>query len=218
MSAQAKHIVGLYRRHAQAWADLRGTVLLERVWLEHFENRMPPPRSVLDIGCGSGDPIGRYLVNQGCAVTGIDSSPELIQIAQRNIPGACWTVSDMRGLELDAKFSGILAWNSMFHLTPDEQRRMFPVFERHACPAAVLMFTSGAYHGCAIGEFQGEALYHASLASDEYHLLLSRHGFEVIERFVQDDHSGQHVIWLARFLASATDRPASNRPPADHPI
>ncbi|MDA7966025.1 hypothetical protein [Ruegeria sp.] len=39
---------------------------------------------------GLGDPIGRYLFNQGCALTGIDSSSELIKIAQKKIPKVGW--------------------------------------------------------------------------------------------------------------------------------
>lgn len=48
----------------------------------------------------------------------------------------------MRGLALDQDFAGILAWNSLFHLSPDDQRAMFAVFERHAGPGCALMFTS----------------------------------------------------------------------------
>ena len=49
----------------------------------------------------------------------------------------------MRKLALQRKFSGILAWDSFFHLCHDDQRRMFPVFRAHAAPKAALMFTSG---------------------------------------------------------------------------
>ena len=40
----------------------------------------------------------------------------------------------MRELALGRKFSGILAWDSFFHLRHDDQRRMFPVFRQHAAP------------------------------------------------------------------------------------
>ena len=40
---------------------------------------------------------------------------------------------------------------------------MFPRFAAHAQPGAPLMFTSGSEAGEAIGEWQGEPLYHASL-------------------------------------------------------
>src|SRR5207253_4212667 len=87
-------------------------------------------------------------------------------------PASGLAVADMRELALDHTFNGVLAWNSFFHLCPEDQRRMFPVFRKHAAPRAALMFTSGPSHGEAIGTFAGEPLYHASLGSDEYNSLL----------------------------------------------
>lgn len=203
MSAEAEQIIGLYRRHAQAWANARGSKLLEKKWLEKFVPLLPARASILDLGCGSGDPIGRYFVQSGYALTGVDSSPELIEIAAKNNPEADCIVADMRKLQLDATFNGILAWNSTFHLTPEDQRLMFPVFAQHASPGAALLFTSGPRHGEAIGEFEGEALYHSSLDGEEYRTLLNRHGFDLIDHVLCDQQCGQHTVWLAQYKAAA---------------
>lgn len=76
----ADRIIDLYRRHAGAWATARGTVFLERPWIERFADMLLGEAAVLDIGCGSGEPIARYLAARGHAVTGVDSSPEMIDI------------------------------------------------------------------------------------------------------------------------------------------
>ena len=94
-------------------------------------------------------------------------------------------------------FQGIIAWDSFFHLAYDDQRRMFPVFGAHAAPRAPLLFTSGPSHGEALGVFQGEPLYHASLDSAEYRMLLDENGFDVVSHVVEDPHCGRHTIWLA---------------------
>ncbi|WP_375596287.1 class I SAM-dependent methyltransferase [Algihabitans albus] len=198
MASASDRIVDLYRRHAQAWAALRGTDLMERGWLDRFTSLLPPNPSVLDLGCGSGVPIGRHLVDKGACLTGVDASPELISIAREHVREADWIVADMRGLQLERRFHGILAWDSTFHLTPDDQREMFPVFQRHAVCAAALMFTSGPDYGDAIGEWEGEALYHASLSGDEYRSLLDRHGFDVVDHVVEDPDCGFRTVWLAR--------------------
>ena len=171
---------------------------MERKWLDRFTSLLPPNPSVLDLGCGSGVPIGRHLVDKGACLTGVDASPELISIAREHVREADWIVADMRGLQLERRFHGILAWDSTFHLTPDDQREMFPVFQRHAVCAAALMFTSGPDHGDAIGEWEGEALYHASLSGDEYRSLLDRHGFDVVDHVVEDPDCGFRTVWLAR--------------------
>lgn len=199
MHPEADKIIDLYRRHALAWANIRGSRLQERTWIEKFlalQSEMP---SILDVGCGSGDPIGRYLLEKRCKVTGVDTSPELIEIARKQFAEAEWLVSDMRTLRLGMKFDGLLAWHSTFHLTPDDQRRMFPIFRQHAAKGAALMFTSGPSHGDTIGEFEGEALYHSSLDGDEYHELLNQHGFTVVEHVIEDPDCGSSTIWLAKF-------------------
>ncbi len=119
--------------------------------------------SILDLGCGSAEPIARYFIEKGFDVTGIDSSPRLIGLCKGRFPDQNWMVTDMRTLSLDRHFDGILAWDSFFHLCPEDQRRMFPIFRRHAGTTAALMFTSGHFHGDAIGTYKGEPLYHGSL-------------------------------------------------------
>jgi hypothetical protein len=42
----------------------------------------------------------------------------------------------MRTLALDKTFHGILTWDSVFHLSHDDQRRMFAVFRKHATSAS----------------------------------------------------------------------------------
>jgi trans-aconitate methyltransferase len=153
---------------------------------------------VLDVGCGSGEPIARYLVEQGHDVTGVDSSPELIAFCTASFPDRAWHVADMRTLALARRFDGVLAWDSFFHLCPDDQRRMFPIFRQHAAPRAALMFTSGPAHGVSIGSYGGEPLYHASLDAAEYRALLNANGFEVVAHMVEDPNCGYHTIWLAQ--------------------
>src|SRR3712207_7171924 len=60
----------------------------------------------------------------------------------RSFPDARWVVADMRTLRLGARFAGILAWDSFFHLRPDDQRAMFRTFRDHAAPGAALLFRS----------------------------------------------------------------------------
>lgn len=198
MDCEAERIIGLYRRHARAWAEDRGTALLEGAWLDRFLALLPSGAAVLDIGCGSAEPIGRCLIENGHAVTGVDSSPELIAICEERFPDGDWRVADMRTLSLGRAFDGLLAWDSFFHLRLEDQRRMFPVFRRHAAPRAALMFTSGPAYGVAMGTYRGEPLYHASLDGAEYRALLDANGFDVVAHAVEDPACGGHTVWLAQ--------------------
>jgi hypothetical protein len=104
----------------------------------------------------------------------------------------------MRTLSLSRTFHGILAWDSFFHLTHDDQKRMFPIFRAHAAPRAALMFTSGPAHGEAIGRLEGKPLYHASLDPAEYRQLLDSHGFDIVANVFEDQSCGGRAVWLAQ--------------------
>lgn len=201
MTDSADTIVSLYQRHATAYDQQRGRRLMEAHWLDRFLSLMPTQPSVLDIGCGMGEPIARHLIERGCAVTGIDSSEPLIALCRERFPQQAWQVADMRELALDRRFDGLIAWDSFFHLTPDAQRQMFPRFRSHAADGAALLFTSGPSHGEAIGSFEGEPLYHGSLAPEEYHSLLAENDFAVVDHVVEDPECGGHTVWLAQRTA-----------------
>ena len=194
----ADRVVGIYQRHAHDWSYDRADLLHEKEWLERFLTLLPDDSSVLDIGCGTGVPIARHLIERGCLVTGVDASRAMITLCAQRFPEHHWSVADMRTLALDRPFNGILAWDSFFHLTQADQRRMFPVFARHAAPGAALMFTSGPAAGEQLGSYRGEPLYHASLDGGEYRNLLHDNGFDVVTHVAEDPSCGEHSIWLAK--------------------
>lgn len=193
------HIIGLYERTAAAWDQVRSrSPFFERVWLDRFIAELPAQGTILDIGCGSGEPLARYFVESGFAVTGIDSSPSMIARCTDRFPGHRWFIEDMRHLSLGRRFDGVIAWHSFFHLKAEDQRPMFARFAAHTAPGGVLMFTSGPAHGEAIGEWQGDPLYHASLAPAEYRTLLADNGFSVLHHRSEDPDCGDATVWLAR--------------------
>ncbi|MDT0683247.1 class I SAM-dependent methyltransferase [Roseicyclus sp. F158] len=198
MTDAAADIIDLYRRHAGAWIAMRGTRLTEGVWLDRFVGLMRPEASVLDIGCGAGVPIARHLAGEGLRVTGVDASDEMITCFRVNLPDQTAQLADMRSLKLGRTFDGLIAWDSFFHLTPDDQRGMFAIFRSHAEPGAPLLFTSGPAFGEAMGTLEGDPLYHSSLDPEEYRELLDRHEFDVVGHVAEDPDCTGHTVWLAR--------------------
>ncbi len=198
MSNGLEHkVINVYRSHGHAWAALRGDRPAEGSWIDRFCSVLPVGSEVLDIGCGSGVPIARALVQRGFRVTGLDGAPEMVALFQRNIPDQTAVIADMRALSLGRRFAGLLAWDSFFHLCPADQRGMFTRLRTHAAADAVLMFTSGVSEGSAVGDLEGEALYHGSLGPDEYRSLLDDNGFDVMQHVVKDA-SCDRTVWLAR--------------------
>jgi len=193
-------ILPTYNEVAKTWDLQRNQALFERKWLDRMLN-YAPGRNVLDLGCGAGRPIASYLLDRRATLTGLDGAPAMIALFQTNLPQARGVLADMRGVDLGETFDAILAWNSFFHLSPDDQRAMFEVFARHSAPGAALMFTSGPEESEEIGDVAGYSLYHSSLSPDEYEGLLNAYGFKVKHFCPEDPECAGHTIWLAQFTS-----------------
>src|SRR5258708_4057574 len=163
---------------------------MEIEYLSLAVKRAPKKGSVLDLGCGGGEPIARYFVDHGFKVTGIDTSPKMIGFCKQRFPEETWLVGDMRHLRLDRCFDIIVAWDSFFHLDHESQRSMFPIFRDHTEDGGVLVFTSGPKMGEVYGTMQGRDFYHASLDPEAYQDLLAAHGFTVILNKIEDPACG----------------------------
>jgi hypothetical protein len=61
-SEDAAGIIDLYQRNAQDWIESRArSGLFEKTWLDRFRALLPPAAPILDIGCGSAEPMAAYL-------------------------------------------------------------------------------------------------------------------------------------------------------------
>ena len=190
-------VAAAYDRIA-AWFDrTRTRALIERPYLEALTGALTPGASILDLGCGTGDPILRYLVERGYEVVGVDASAAMIAIARARFPNTAFMVGDMRDLQLGRRFDAIVAWHSLFHLSANDQRALFATLARHLRPGGILMFTSGNAEGETWSENGGELLYHASLGPGEYRSLLAAQGFRILRHAVDDAACGGATVWIA---------------------
>jgi 2-polyprenyl-3-methyl-5-hydroxy-6-metoxy-1,4-benzoquinol methylase len=83
---------------------------------------LPRGSAVLDLGCGTGVPVSRTLIEEGLAVHGIDASPGMVEKFRSRFPGVpvmCEPAetSDCFGRQFD----GIIAWGLIF-LLPEESQ------------------------------------------------------------------------------------------------
>ena len=191
-------IVDLYERTAAEWIAARGTRLIEQTFLDRFTAGLAGGATILDLGCGGGAPIAAELLARGFSVTGVDSAASLIAHASALLPASEWIVGDMRGITIERDFDAVIAWHSFFHLSPADQRTMFPRFAGWTKAGAPLIFTSGSEEGTAIGTWQGEPLCHASLSGEEYRALLDANGFDVAHYWAGDSIGISPTVWLAR--------------------
>jgi SAM-dependent methyltransferase len=187
----------VYEANSQRWDIERSRVLFERAWLDRFVAHLPRQACILDLGCGAGEPIARYLIDRGCSVTGIDFSESMLAIARSRFPHQRWLHGDMRHFDLGEKFDGIVAWDSFFHLAKDEQRQVIPRLSQHLVPGGALLVTVGPEEGETLGQVGNRAVYHASLSPAEYAQRLYEVGLDVEHFILQDPACDGHSVLLA---------------------
>lgn len=178
--------------------DARTKTLMESEYLNLIINSVLAGGSVLDLGCGAGEPIAQFFIDKGFKVTGVDGSKKMIELCKQRFPNEQWIVSDMRDIHLKQKFDVVLAWHSFFHLDHDSQRKMFKIFGEHTKSGGVLAFTSGEEENEGWSDNGGQQLYHASLSINEYKKLLSENLFEVLLHKVRDPECGEATVWIVQ--------------------
>lgn len=192
-----------YNKIGEWFAQSRSKNLIEKEYLDLIVQEIPAGALILDLGCGAGDPIAKFFIEKGFDLTGVDGSKKMMDLFQRNFPSTKFPhvnfiFADMREIKLPQKFDAIIAWDSFFHLTQDDQRKMFAIFESHIKPHGMLLFTSGPEAGEIWSDNNGENIYHASLSKKEYQELFDKFGFEVVSHKEKDPDCQEHTVWAGR--------------------
>lgn len=189
-----------YQLQAEAYDRQRSRTFFEARWLARFGDALPRGSKVLDLGCGGGQPVSAWLIAEGFRFTGVDYSEAMLDIARRRWPSESWRLSDMRSLDLNEKFHGIVAWDSFFHLTQQEQRDALPRLAAHLEPGGLLLVTVGPMAGESVGQVAGEPVLQASLSPAEYASLLEEHGLMLIAFVSEDPRCENHTVLMAKKL------------------
>lgn len=200
MSADPNDTQAIYERQATEYDKRRSKALFEARWLARFTASLKPGDHVLDLGCGTGDPIARWFMAEGFDVTGVDFSAAMLNIAKERWPDGDWRKADMRDFELDQQFDGIIAWNSFFHLTADEQTGCITRMARHLHNGGMLMLTVGPRAGEVSGTVGSELVYHASLSPAGYATCLEENGLQLTGFLAEDPETQSHTVLMARKL------------------
>jgi ubiquinone/menaquinone biosynthesis C-methylase UbiE len=164
--------------------------------LAGFSSVLPPGGDVLDVGCGAGVPVARFLVDAGFKVTGVDLSSSMLELACAHVPEANLVKMDMRQLGLDAgSFDGICAFYSLFHVSRQEHLQVLLGFSRLLRRDGVLLFSSGRDAWEGIEDFHGARMFWSHADREATRKLVVDAGFAVIMSEVQE-HGGEEHYWV----------------------
>ncbi|MHA1109868.1 MAG: class I SAM-dependent methyltransferase [Promethearchaeota archaeon] len=123
------------------YTSTRHEKLIEMNFLPEFSKYIPPNGQVLDLGCGAGVPFTKYL-SERFKVTGVDISPNQIELARNNVPNATFLCKDMTQLDFpEASFYGILGYYSIIHVPRDEHFKLFSAVFHFLKPGGVALMS-----------------------------------------------------------------------------
>jgi len=113
---------------------------VERAVLDLFaEMTLAVGTEVADVGCGTGRLLP-YLAGRGLSPRGVDLSPGMVGVAQREHPGFAYEVADLRELPFeDTSLAGVVCWYSLIYLAPDARARAFAELARVVRPGGYLV-------------------------------------------------------------------------------
>jgi SAM-dependent methyltransferase len=178
-AAQAWAFDRIGEHYVQAFPHKDGQIAAGEWLIE----RLPAGSRVLDVGCGTGTPTARRLVDAGHDVTGIDISDGMLALARRDVPEAEFVHLD--AMELDhsmGDFSAIVAFFSLLMLPrtdiPDVLDRIHDNLE----PGGhfLLSMVEADLDDTPI-RFLGNQIRVTGYIRDELSELVTRAGFEVCE-------------------------------------
>ncbi|MDQ8702400.1 class I SAM-dependent methyltransferase [Streptomyces sp. LHD-70] len=116
-TGQAEAFDAIGARYDEAFPHKEGQ-LAAGEWLA---KTLPPGSRVLDVGCGTGVPTARQLVDAGHTVVGVDLSATMLDLARRNVPEGEFHQRDIAGLRAEGPgglgtFDGITCFFTLLML------------------------------------------------------------------------------------------------------
>jgi SAM-dependent methyltransferase len=106
---------------------------------EILHHECPRAKSVLDVGCGTGEHARR--LSRRFRVQGIDVEPAFIEAARRKVPTGRFEVADMRHFEMERDQDAIVClFSSIAYLTdPADVIRALRCFAAHLSPSGIVV-------------------------------------------------------------------------------
>jgi len=175
-AAELFDTLGLKYEQAFAYEPERRNAL---AWLVA---RLSTGARVLDIGSGTGRPAAEILTQAGHAVTGIDVSATMIDIARRQVPGARFEQVDVRDFTSeDAAWDAVCAFCSLLQMSRREIDATLRRIAGWLAPGGYFMFSTvpGDLEERE-GVWMGQPVRVTSYPTERYLELLQAAGLEIV--------------------------------------
>ena len=187
-----------YDKIAEEYSDWRRT-FKNRKQLEELAVLLPENARVLDVGCGVGIPVARFLVERRCKVLGIDFSEKMLEMARINVPEAQFIKKDMTYLDFtEYFFDGLTAFYSIIHVLRTKHEKLFQDFHRILKTGAPMLISLGRTEWEGTEDFHGAEMFWSHYAPEKSLRLIEAAGFDIVSDKLVEDGGEKHYWVIAR--------------------
>jgi len=110
--------------------------------LKNLASLLPSEAAVLDLGCGAGVPVTRWLADRGFVVTGVDVSAKQLELARTNVPEGTFFKADMPEVVFGPEtFAAVVAFHSIIHVPRTEHPTLLESIHGWLRPGGTLLAT-----------------------------------------------------------------------------
>jgi len=167
--------------------------------LREFVGLLPMKARVLDVGCGAGVPVARFLVECGFEVVGIDFSENMLRLGRKNVPEAKFVKKDMTKLDFPAdSFDGVIAFYSIIHVPREKHSSLSDSFRRILKPEGIMLVCLGPDEWEATDEYLGTTMFWSQYSPEKSLQLVKDAGFQTISDQIRVRGGEKHYWILAR--------------------
>lgn len=172
-------------------------------WLEEQFQTMPQTGSFLDVGCGGGRPVSKFFADKGFAVSGIDISSSMIELARASIPEGKFQVGDMETMDFpENTFDVISSFFAIIHVPREAHQMILEKIFSYLKPGGEFIATLGLNDNPEGYEedWKGAPMYWSHFDGETNKKMLEAAGF-VIELAEETGRPGDwHMYFRCRKL------------------
>jgi ubiquinone/menaquinone biosynthesis C-methylase UbiE len=167
--------------------------------LKKLTQLLDPGAEVLDVGCGAGVPVTKFLVDEGFSVTGIDISDGMLKLAKKHVPKCKFLKADMSEMDFpENSFDGIVSFYAVIHLPREKHADLFKNFYKFLKPGGVMLIGLGSDEWEETAEYFGAKMFWSFYDPEKELELIKNAGFKILLDEIIERGGEKHYWVLAK--------------------
>jgi SAM-dependent methyltransferase len=168
----------------------------ELEYLSLLLDGLPAGSTILDLGCGTGQPIATHIASLGHHVVGVDGSERMLALARPRLPQHRWIHAMIEEVTFEETFAAVVCWDSSFHLPRHHHEPLLQRIHGWLAPGGRLMISSGGLVDERGSGFThpmfGHEFYYDSLTPDAMVAAIKKAGFDLLRAEMCDPPEGDY--------------------------